>query len=61
MCQIISVHLLSTLTLPRDLAHRIGAPVRGGDSDYGETIASTFTGELGPEAPDAIYGPAWIP
>ncbi len=53
--------LSSTLTLPRDLAHRIGATIRGGDSDYGETIASIFTGELGPEAPDGIYGLDWTP
>jgi hypothetical protein len=40
--------LASILSLPRDLAHTMGAQVRGGDQYTADTIASTFLAELGP-------------
>lgn len=52
--------LSSVLALPRDLAHRMRVVIRGGDQNYGETIASSFLAELGPDCPDAIYGPDWL-
>jgi superfamily I DNA/RNA helicase len=52
--------LSSVLTLPRDLAHRMRAVVRGGASQYAETIASSFLAELGPHCPSAITGDEWL-
>ena len=52
--------LSSTLTLPRQLAYRMGAPVRGGDSLHSETIASTFLSELGDSCPPSLSGQDWL-
>ncbi|MBI4507854.1 MAG: ATP-dependent helicase [Chloroflexi bacterium] len=46
----------SFVRLPRDLAHRMGAPVRGGGPTEANTIASQFIDELGPRKPDTISG-----
>jgi superfamily I DNA/RNA helicase len=49
--------LSSVLSLPRDLAHVMGAIVRGGDRLNGGTLASSFLAELGETCPDAVLGP----
>jgi superfamily I DNA/RNA helicase len=51
--------LSSVLSLPRKLAHRMRAEVHGGDDYYGETIASPFILELGPDCPRAVLGDEW--
>ena len=51
--------LSSVLSLPRDLAHRIGAQVERGDQYSAQTIASTFFSELGPNCPRPIFGCDW--
>ena len=49
--------LLSSVSeLPRDLAHRIGAQVRGGSPNHARTISSRFMAELGQARPAAIRG-----
>ena len=49
--------LLSSVSeLPRDLAHRIGAQVRGGSPSHARTISSRFMAELGQARPAAIRG-----
>jgi hypothetical protein len=49
--------LLSSVSeLPRDLAHRIGAQVRGGSPVHARTISSRFMAELGRSRPAAIRG-----
>lgn len=48
--------LSSVLELPRDLAHRIGAQVRGGNQSHARTISSRFLTELGPSRPEAVTG-----
>jgi DNA helicase-2/ATP-dependent DNA helicase PcrA len=51
--------LLSSVSqLPRDLAHRIGAQVRGGSHRHARTISSRFLAELGQSRPSAIRGRA---
>lgn len=51
--------LLSSVSeLPRDLAHRIGAQVCGGNPSHARTISSRFLAELGPSRPEAIRGRA---
>lgn len=55
------VLILSSVTqLPRDLAHRMQAQVRGQSWAYVRTIASRFLGELGPVRPAAIRGPDFV-
>ncbi|MBI3948992.1 MAG: ATP-dependent helicase [Acidobacteria bacterium] len=49
--------VLSSVTeLPRELAHRIGVHVVGGNRTHARTMASTFLGELGPSRPPALVG-----
>lgn len=48
--------LSSVTSLPRGIAHAMGARVQGGGRDYGETITSTFLRELGPACPRPIPG-----
>ena len=49
--------LLSSVSeLPRDLAHRIGAQVRGGSPTHARTISSRFLAELGRSRSTAIRG-----
>jgi len=48
--------LSSVAELPRDLAHRIGARVRGGTGRNANTIASRFLSELGPILPASVRG-----
>jgi DNA helicase-2/ATP-dependent DNA helicase PcrA len=50
----------SVQELPRDLAHKMGVRVLGGDRETARTIASTFLSELGPEWPHAISGEDWV-
>ena len=51
------VLILSSVSgLPRDLAHRIGAQVRGGSPTHARTISSRFLAELGRSRPAAIRG-----
>ncbi len=48
--------LSSVTTLPRDLAWRMGAYVRGGNQTHASTVASRFLAELGPSRPAAVLG-----
>lgn len=53
--------ILSSVTrLPRNIAHRMGARVRGGDRDQSFTVASTFIRELGPTLPRPISGANYL-
>lgn len=53
--------LLSSVTrLPRDLAFRMGARVRGVSGGYASTIASQFLQQLGPSRPDATTGDSFL-
>lgn len=51
--------LSSAASVPRQLAHKIGAIVRGGNSQTGKTIACEFLDELGPQALPAHLGTTW--
>jgi len=51
--------LSSVLSLPRALAHKMGAEMQGGDQYTVGTIASTFLGELGPECSRPVSGEEW--
>ncbi|MDD5105896.1 MAG: ATP-dependent helicase [Desulfuromonadaceae bacterium] len=51
--------LSSIVRMERQLAHRIGAQLRAGGGMYGNTIASQFIDELGPDAPAARRGERW--
>lgn len=54
--------LLSSVSeLPRDLAHRIGAQVRGGSPSHARTITSRFMAEIGRTRPAAIRGHELFP
>jgi len=48
--------LSSVSELPRDLAHRIGAQVRGGSPSHAHNISSRFLAELGRSRPTVIRG-----
>jgi len=48
--------LSSVARMPRDLAHRMGAIVRGGGAAHAATIASRFIAELGPARPATALG-----
>jgi superfamily I DNA/RNA helicase len=48
--------LSSTIRIPRDLAHRMRATLRGGSPGYVNTIASRFLAELGPARPQTLDG-----
>ena len=48
--------LSSISTIPRDIAHRMRVPVRGGDITYAMTRTSMFIRELGSSAPQPITG-----
>jgi DNA helicase II / ATP-dependent DNA helicase PcrA len=52
--------LSSTQTLPRDLAHKMGAKVVGRDPINGRTIASTFLADLGRTCPRSELGQQWL-
>ena len=53
--------VLSSITqLPRSLAHRMGARVRGGSTTHTSTISSRFISELGPSRPAAVLGASLI-
>jgi len=52
--------LSSVLTLPRALAHKMRARVRGGNQLAANTITSTFLSELGPSCPAPVPGEEWI-
>jgi superfamily I DNA/RNA helicase len=53
--------LSSVSEIPRDLAHRIGAQVRGGSPSHARTISSRFLAELGRSRPSAIRGRELFP
>ena len=48
--------LSSVSELPRDIAHKMRAQVRGTHPRYALTFASRFLHELGPERPESILG-----
>jgi superfamily I DNA/RNA helicase len=50
----------SILNLPRDLAYKMGACVRGRDTRYAGTISSPFISELGADLPQPTRGEEWI-
>ena len=41
-------------SMPRDMAHRMRVPVRGGNATHAQTHASAFLGELGPSRPEML-------
>ena len=49
----------SFTSIPRAIAYKIGAEIRGGNRDNGNTIACQFLDELGPQAPTALLGTDW--
>lgn len=49
----------SFVSMPRAMSHTIGAILRGGDPNIGNTIACQFLGELGAESPASISGANW--
>lgn len=49
----------SVASIPRAMSHQIGAVLRGGDAQNGNTIACQFLHELGPQAPAALHGVNW--
>ena len=49
----------SVASIPRAMSHQIGAVLRGGDAQHGNTIACQFIHELGPQAPPASLGTNW--
>lgn len=51
--------LSSVASVPRQMAHKIGAIVRGGNAQNGNTITCQFVQELGPQALPALLGTAW--
>jgi superfamily I DNA/RNA helicase len=55
-----SLVLSSSVSIPRDLAHRMRVPIRGGGADYVNTIASRFLSELGPARSRPVAGEALI-
>jgi len=48
--------LSSVIELPRNLAHRMGAQVRGGNRTHARAVASQFFSQLGPATPYAVLG-----
>jgi superfamily I DNA/RNA helicase len=49
----------SVSNMDRQLAHKVGARLTGGNAQAGRAIASQFLDELGPTAPAAIRGSDW--
>lgn len=49
----------SFTSMPRAMSHKIGAVLRGGNAQNGNTIACQFLHELGPQAPAAMLGSNW--
>lgn len=52
--------LSSVLSLPRDLAYRMGVLVEGGNRQVANTITSRFVAELGQQCPGPILGNEWV-
>jgi superfamily I DNA/RNA helicase len=52
--------LSSVSSLPRDMAHKMRVPLRGGDATYARTRASMFISELGSSAPRPIDGQSFL-
>ena len=50
----------SVKNLPRNLAHKMGVAIYNRDDFTGETRASQFISELGPQCPRAIMGKLWL-
>jgi superfamily I DNA/RNA helicase len=46
--------------MPRDVAHRMRVPVRGGTPTDAQTFASAFLGELGHSRPETLKGRAFL-
>jgi len=55
-----TIVLSSTRSLPRDLAHRMGAITGAGTSTTTRAIASSFLRELGPSKPIAVDGAKFL-
>jgi superfamily I DNA/RNA helicase len=51
--------LSSVASVPRAMAHKIGAVLRGGNAQHGNTVACQFLHDLGPQAPAALIGTNW--
>jgi DNA helicase-2/ATP-dependent DNA helicase PcrA len=49
----------SVASIPRAMSHQIGAVLRGGNAQHGNTVACQFLHELGPQAPAALLGTKW--
>ena len=49
----------SVASIPRAMSHQIGAVLRGGNAQHGNTVACQFLHELGPQAPAALHGANW--
>ena len=49
----------SVASIPRAMSHQIGAVLRGGNAQQGNTVACQFLHELGPQAPAALHGASW--
>jgi superfamily I DNA/RNA helicase len=49
----------SVASIPRAMSHQIGAVLRGGNAQHGNTVACQFLHELGPQAPAALHGSNW--
>lgn len=49
----------SVASIPRAMSHQIGAELRGGNAQHGNTVACQFLHELGPQAPAALHGANW--
>ena len=49
----------SVASIPRAMSHQIGAVLRGGNAQNGNTVACQFLHELGPQAPAALHGANW--
>lgn len=45
---------------PRRMSHQLGAILRGGNAQAGNTVACQFLDDLGPQAPAAQHGAAWL-
>jgi len=50
----------SVASIPRNMAHKIGAVLQGGNAANGFTKACEFLDDLGPQAPAALHGTAWV-
>lgn len=52
--------LSSVRSIPRQMAHKIGAVVRGGNREFGDAVACEYLEDLGTLARPALLGTAWM-